>query len=67
MRREIDLTSGTRYPPLDAMTSGELFELAVSLAVNLPDADIRAPVGEKADEAVVLTGKLLSKRGCRVY
>lgn len=65
--REIDLTSDCRYPPLDAMSSAELFSLGVTLACTLPGLEVRTPAGDEPDEAVTLCSKLLCKKGCRVY
>lgn len=65
--REIDLTSEHRYPPLDTMTSDDLFSLGVTLACSLSGVEVRTPAGDGPDEAVTLCSKLLCKKGCQVY
>lgn len=64
---KIDLTSGTRYPSLDSLSSDELFSLGVTLARTLTDVEVRTPAGDNPDEAVTLSSKMLCKKGCQVF
>lgn len=64
---EVDLRSARHYPPLDDKTPAQLFELGIQMARALKRVRVRAPVGETADETVVLDGQLLSKKGVAVY
>lgn len=63
----VDLSGQDRYPPLDGKTPEELFDLGVLMARTLRSVRVRAPVGERPGETVVLDGHLLSKTGVEVY
>lgn len=61
----IDLLSKDMYPPLQALSTEELFAFGLSLARSLPHMRVRAPVGD--DAVVTLDSKLLRKKGCEVF
>lgn len=64
---EVDLNSVGHYPPLDSKSPEELFDLGIRMACCLKTIRVRAPVGDKPDETVVLDGHLLCKKGVAVY
>lgn len=64
---EVDLKSALHYPPLADRSPEQLFELGCQMARTLKRIRVRAPVGDQPDEAVVLDGKLLSKKGVAIY
>lgn len=63
----VDLMATGHYPPLDARTPAELFELAVKIAQSLDNVAVRAPVGEHPDEVVVLSSRVLKKKGVALF
>ena len=63
----VDLMADGHYPPLDTRTPAELFELAVEIAQALDNVTVRAPVGEGPDETVVLSSRLLQKKGVALF
>ncbi len=63
----VDLMADGHYPPLDTRTPAELFELAVEIAQALDNVAVRAPVGEGPDETVVLSSRLLQKKGVALF
>lgn len=64
---DVDLRSTRHYPPLDDKTPEQLFDLGIQMARTLKRIRVRAPVGEKPEETVVLDGHLLSRKGVEVY
>lgn len=73
MRREdktmitLDLMSNGHYPPLDSRTPEELFELAVKIATSLDNVRVVVPVGDRPEERVVLTSKLMRRQGAALF
>lgn len=63
----VDLMADGHYPPLDSRSPSELFELAVEIAQALDNVAVRAPVGEMPDETVMLTSRLLRKKGVALF
>jgi hypothetical protein len=63
----VDLMSTGHYPPLDSRSPEELFELAVRIAQSLDNICVRAPVSDQPQECVVLSSKLLRKKGVEVF
>lgn len=63
----VDLMADGHYPPLDGRTPTELFELAVEIAQALDNVNVRAPVGDQPDETVVLSSRLLQKKGVALF
>lgn len=63
----VDLVAEGHYPPLDTRTPVELFELAVEIAQALHNVTVRAPVGDSPDETVVLSSRLLHKKGVALF
>lgn len=63
----VDLMADGHYPPLDSRTPSELFDLAVEIAQTLDNVAVRAPVGERPDETVTLTSRLLRKKGVALF
>jgi len=64
---DVDLKAKDHYPPLDAMSTEELFAFGVTLAKTLPNMRVRTPCGEEPDEAVTLDSRLLRKKGCEIF
>lgn len=63
----VDLMAEGHYPPLDSRSPAELFELAVEIAQALDNVTVRAPVGDQPDETVVLSSRLLQKKGVALF
>jgi hypothetical protein len=63
----LDLMSNGHYPPLDSRTPEELFELAVKIASALDNVRVVAPVGDRPEDRVVLTSKLMHKKGAALF
>jgi hypothetical protein len=63
----VDLMAEGRYPPLASCTPVQLFELAVTIAQSLDNVTIRVPVGNLPGEAVVLTSRLMHKKGAALF
>ncbi|MCR6629616.1 MAG: hypothetical protein NVV74_05910 [Magnetospirillum sp.] len=63
----VDLMAENHYPPLDGRTPAELFDLAVEIARALDNVAVRAPVGESPEETVVLTSRLMRKKGVALF
>lgn len=63
----VDLMAKGHYPPLDDRTPGELFDLAVAIAQALDNVAVRAPVGDDPEETVVLTSRLLQRKGVALF
>jgi|AGTN01.2.fsa_nt_gi hypothetical protein len=63
----VDLVAKDHYPPLDAKSAAELFELAVQIAQSLDDVRVRAPVGELPEETVMLDSRFLRQAGVRLF
>lgn len=63
----VDLMADGHYPPLDSRTPSELFELAVEIAQTLDNVTVRAPMGERPDETVILSSRLLHKKGVALF
>ncbi|CAA7621997.1 hypothetical protein [Magnetospirillum sp. UT-4] len=63
---DVDLDADRRYPPLDAMSPGELFDFAARLARSMRHIRVRTRVGEPG-ETVELDGRLLNRKGVEVY
>jgi len=63
----LDLMSNGHYPPLDSRTPEELFELAVKIASALDNVRVVAPVGDCPEDRVVLTSKLMRKKGAALF
>ena len=63
----VDLMADGHYPPLDSRTPAQLFDLAVEIARSLDNVAVRAPVGDAPDEPVVLTSRLLHKKGVALF
>lgn len=63
----VDLMAREHYPPLDTRTPEQLFDLAVLIVRTLDNVAVRAPVGEGPEESVVLTSKLMRKKGVALF
>lgn len=63
----VDLMADGHYPPLDTRSPSELFDLAVEIAQTLDNIAVRAPVGDGPDESVVLSSRLLHKKGVALF
>lgn len=63
----VDLMADGHYPPLDCRTPSELFELAVEIARTLENVNVRVPVGDRPEESVVLSSRLLHKKGVALF
>ncbi len=63
----LDLMSNGHYPPLDSRTPEELFELAVKIATSLDNVRVVVPVGDRPEERVVLTSKLMRRQGAALF
>lgn len=63
----VDLMATGHYPPLDSRTPAQLFELAVEIAQSLDNVAVRAPVSDDPEESVVLTSRLLHKKGVALF
>lgn len=63
----VDLMATGHYPPLDTRTPAQLFELAVEIAQSLDNVAVRAPVSDDPEETVVLTSRLLNKKGVALF
>lgn len=63
----VDLMAEGHYPPLNDRTPAELFELAVEIAQALDNVTVRVPVGEKPEETVILSSRLLQKKGVALF
>lgn len=63
----VDLMANGHYPPLDSRTPAQLFELAVEIAQSLENVAVRAPVSDDPEETVVLTSRLLNKKGVALF
>lgn len=63
----VDLMADGHYPPLDGRTPEQLFELAVEIAQALDNVTVRTPVGDHPDETVVLSSRLLQKKGVALF
>lgn len=63
----VDLAAEGHYPPLDSRSPTELFDLAVEIAQALDNVSVRVPVGETPEESVVLTSRLMHKKGVALF
>ncbi|MBC7907399.1 MAG: hypothetical protein H7Y60_11735 [Rhodospirillaceae bacterium] len=63
----VDLMSDGHYPPLDSRSPQELFELAVRIAQSLDNVCVRVPVSDQMHETVILSSKLMRKRGAMMF
>lgn len=63
----VDLMADGHYPPLDSRTPAELFDLAVEIAQTLDNVAVRAPVSDEPDASVVLSSRLLHKKGVALF
>lgn len=63
----VDLMADGHYPPLDSRSPSELFELAVEIAQSLENVTVRTPVGEKPEETVVLSSRLMRMKGVALF
>ncbi|MBX9633919.1 MAG: hypothetical protein K2X44_02965 [Magnetospirillum sp.] len=63
----VDLMSSGHYPPLDSRSPEELFELAVKIAQSLDNVCVKTPAGDEPQQCVVLSSKLLRKKGVAMF
>lgn len=63
----VDLMSSGHYPPLDSRSPEQLFELAVMIAQSLDNVCVRAPVSDHPDETVMLSSRLMRKKGVALF
>ena len=63
----LDLMSTGHYPPLDTRTPEELFDLAVKIASALDNVRVVAPVSDDPADKVVLSSKLMRKKGVALF
>lgn len=63
----IRLTDATLYPPLQKLSLQERFDFACLIAQALPDVKVCTPVGEEPEETVILDGRILHRKGAKVF
>lgn len=63
----VQLDRPDMYPPLADLSLQERFDFACRIAKALPDIKVCTVVGDTPEETVTLDGRMLRRRGARIF